>query len=308
VFSPDGRHLVTASDDRTARIWDASAPALDDQIRWADAAQFDPLSVPLMFQLGMPTPGDVRRWPSDPSPCDEAAAAPYDAKRRAPGVMPESVVADIALTACAEENRGLPKSSQVSYERARALTAGGRYSDARHWLEEAVAAGYEAAQIDLARLLTDPSAAMQDVPRAISLYQDAWKDGVSIAAFELGMLYEHGLRADEHGDYTLAPDDARASVWYRRGADAGEPNALARLAEKSDAAALANADGGAGRQLLLLEAFKYYAAAADRARREAWPDEAWVYWRYRRASLARVLERAGMMHEVADAYRRVAAP
>jgi TPR repeat protein len=221
--------------------------------------------------------------------------------------MREFVVADIALSACAEDNHGLAKSSQISYQRARALTASGKYSEARHWLEDAVARGYQAAQVDLARLLTDPSAAMQDLPRAISLYQHAWKDGVSIAAFELGTLYEHGLRSGDHGEYALGPDDARASVWYRRGGEVGEPNALARLAEKSDAAALANAEG-AGRRQLLLDAFKYYAAAAERARREDWPDEAWRYWRYRRASLARVLERAGMMHEVAGAYRRVVAP
>lgn len=63
-----------------------------------------------------------------------------------------------------------------------------------------------------------------------------------------------------------------------QGGEVGEPNALARLAEKSDTAALATAEGGARRQLLL-DAFKYYAAAAERARREDWPDEAWRYWR-----------------------------
>ena len=45
-----------------------------------------------------------------------------------------------------------------------------------------------------------------------------------------------------------------------------------------------------------------YAAAADRARYEDWPDDAWKHWRYRRATLARLLAREGMMQQVADAY------
>ena len=45
-----------------------------------------------------------------------------------------------------------------------------------------------------------------------------------------------------------------------------------------------------------------YQAAAERARLEDWPDDAWKHWRYRRASLARVLAQEGMMPEVAHAY------
>jgi len=55
----------------------------------------------------------------------------------------------------------------------------------------------------------------------------------------------------------------------------------------------------------MLEAFRYYAAAANRAQSEDWPDDAWRNWRYRRASLARLLGRMGMMQEVADAYQEV---
>lgn len=29
AFSPDGRHIVTASDDQTARVWDVSVTMLD---------------------------------------------------------------------------------------------------------------------------------------------------------------------------------------------------------------------------------------------------------------------------------------
>ena len=45
AYSPDGTRIVTSSEDRTARIWDARVPAtLDDQIAWDAAAQSDLLS------------------------------------------------------------------------------------------------------------------------------------------------------------------------------------------------------------------------------------------------------------------------
>jgi hypothetical protein len=52
----------------------------------------------------------------------------------------------------------------------------------------------------------------------------------------------------------------------------------------------------------MLRAFTLYAAAAERAREEDWPDEGWNHWRYRRATLARLLASAGMMQPAADAY------
>ena len=131
----------------------------------------------------------------------------------------------------------------------------------------------------------------------------AWDSGVQIAAFELGKLYEHGVAAsDLAGNILLAPDPAKAWLWYQKGADAGEPNSLARFAERDEAKALADASQQSS-DTLLLQAFKFYAASAERARDEGWPDDAWSNWRYRRASLARILAREGMMQQVADAYR-----
>jgi hypothetical protein len=54
---------------------------------------------------------------------------------------------------------------------------------------------------------------------------------------------------------------------------------------------------------LLLQAFRFYAAASERAHDEDWPDDAWRNWRYRRATLARLLAREGNMQQVADAYQ-----
>ena len=152
---------------------------------------------------------------------------------------------------------------------------------------------------------TSPSSRMLDVPRTISLYQQAWKGGIKIAAFELGTLYEHGvLKVDSGGSYVLPPDQVKAWSWYEKGAEAGESSALARFGEKEDRAVLA-AESPAERSAHLLNAFRYYASAAERARLEDWPDAAWRDWRYRRASIARVLAREGMMEQVAAVYNGV---
>jgi WD40 repeat protein/tRNA A-37 threonylcarbamoyl transferase component Bud32/TPR repeat protein len=310
-FSPDGNIVVTASDDRTARLWPARADAIDDQIDWAEAAQFDPLPSTERFQLGLTASADVRQWPADRSKCDEAAAAPYDPDRLAAGFMQAQIVTDIAIAACANESSRFDGQARLSYQQGRALMANGKFTAAAQKFEAAVAHRYRAARTDLASLLAQPSAQILDLPRAISLYEQAWKDGVTLAAFELGSLYEHGVPSSDEAGFLLLPDQPRAWLWYRKAADSGEANALARFAEQEDGAAFAE-QNTARKTAHLLESFKYYAAASDRARREDWPDEAWRKWRYRRASLARLLEREGMMRELADAYddvrKRYAAP
>jgi TPR repeat protein len=109
----------------------------------------------------------------------------------------------------------------------------------------------------------------------------------------------HGAHATAAG--ALRPDLPKAWFWYRKGADASEPNALARFAERDERDALAE-NHPTKRNELPLKAFSFYATAAERAYNEAWPDDAWKTWRYRRATLARLLTREGMMPQVAQAY------
>ena len=303
-FSPDGARIVTASNDGTAAIWDARTPALERQLQWAAAAQFDPLREADRVRLGLPRPAGMRRWPSQASTCDESSAAPYDPDRLAAGFMLDQMVAEIAIAACAGPAGGPPLDARSLYQRGRAELAGGDAASARRDFERAMTSGYRAARIELGMLLLAQSTAKADVPQGIALYEQAWHDGVNLAAFKLGSLYEHGVKRDDNHAVLLAPDDSRAWSWYQKAADAAEPNALARFAERAEAvsfSATAAGNGDAG----LLEAFKYYAAAANRAQSEDWPDGAWRNWRYRRASLARLLARAGKMQEVAELYRGV---
>ncbi len=120
---------------------------------------------------------------------------------------------------------------------------------------------------------------------SLPLYTQAWQSGVPIAAFNLGQLYEfdaHG--SDVAGTIGLSPDSAKAWLSSKKGADAGEPNALARFAERDERDAVAE-NNPSKKNALLLQAFSLHAAAAPRAHDEDWPDDAWRNWRDRRATL-----------------------
>ena len=302
AFSPDGRLIVTATFNPSAQIWDASTPPIDTQVAWAAAAQFDLLPNVERSELGLQPPADVRRW-ANATKCDDSAASPFDPDRHASGYLLDDIVADIAVAACASGQ--LDRSgdaTRTQYQHGRALAASGKFSLARQDFEQAVSSGSRGARIDLASLLLQESADSVDAARAVDLYQQAWEQRVPFAGFALGHLYEYGV--DRSGNKTqglFTPDAAQAWIWYQRAADAGEPNALARFAAREESAAL-SAGNAADKRVHWIAAFKYYAAAADRARREDWPDGVWRNWRYRRATLARLLAREGMMQQVAEAY------
>jgi WD40 repeat protein/serine/threonine protein kinase len=289
TFSSDGRRVLTAGDDGIARIWDASTQPIDVQIRWEEAAQFDPLLNVDRFQLGLRPPEGMIQWPKNSSKCDEAAAAPYDPERRAAGAMLDQIVFDVAIPACAPEQGNASDAARQQYQSARAQMASGNLAAAKREFEQAIARGYQAARVDLGTLLSEPAYKLVDLAQAKSLYERAWNEGVAAGAFQLGSLYERG------------GDERVAWQWFQKAADAGQPDALVRFALRAETAAYGAADSER-RDQMLLEAFKFYAAAAGRARDEDWPDETWRNWRYRRASLARLLARDGKMKQVADVY------
>jgi eukaryotic-like serine/threonine-protein kinase len=305
AYSPDGAHIVTASMDRSARIWDARVPGtVEAQILWYAAAAADPLPAGDRIELGLSSDARARVWPAEGSACDRAAAAVYDPDRLAPGLLPKDIRVDIATPACSAESGAADHSARSDYLMGRVLAAKGDVNAARPLFESAAARGYRAAGVDLADLLLPESQGVLDPARAVSLYKRAWQDGVAIAAFKLGRLYEYGTHdRGISANAVFRPDASQAWEWYGRGADLGEPNALARLAERDESTALSAAD--ASRNDSLLQAFSLYAAAAERAGAEGWPDDAWKHWRYRRASLARLLAQQGLMQQAADAYGTV---
>jgi WD40 repeat protein/serine/threonine protein kinase len=305
VFSRDGRFVLTASDDKTARIWDARTLPLETQIAGSRAAEFDPLPRTQRSQLGLPEASDVRRWAAGATKCDLATDAPYDPDRRSAGIVTEEIVADVAIAACAGAASMTADKGRASYRLGRALESKRDFAAARRRFEAAIVAGYRTANVDLARILVESGSGTAGESRALSLLERAWAAGVTISAFELGRLYEQPLPGmsmpDGRSSALLAPDSGRAWSWYQKGADAAEPNALAKFAEREDGAASAAPDSTT-RNAHWLAAFSLYAAATERARLEDWPDAAWRGWRYRRASLARLLAREGLMSELAASY------
>jgi WD40 repeat protein len=292
AYSPDGTRIVAAAWAKVARIWDARIPAaIASQIVWEAAAETDPLPEGDRSELGLPQSTPVKYSKTQASACDLAAAAFYDPDRLSPGIAQNDVAADPANRSCAAEASAADHAPRLDYQLGRALLAKGDVKGAKQQFELAATRGYRAANLDLADVLANAPA---DKARAVALYEKAWKDGVPMAAYALGRLYESGPE----------PDTNQAWSWYRQGADAHEPAALARFAERDETSALAETDP-AKRDTLLLRAFSGYAAASERARLQAWPDDAWKAWRYRRATLARILARDGWMQKTADTYRAI---
>jgi TPR repeat protein len=213
----------------------------------------------------------------------------------------------LAGNACAQETAAPGAAPRLTYQLGRALLAKNDFKGARREFDRAASSGYRAAQVDLAGLLLDARAGPTDNSRAVSLYENAWADGVPIAAYELGRLYERGVPSAT-GTVPLVrqPDLAKSWSWYQRGADIGEPHALARFGERDDASAVPERLQRK-RDALLLKAFASYAAAAERAQAQGWPDDTWKHWRYRRATLARLLAHDGLMRQVASTYIAVRA-
>jgi dipeptidyl aminopeptidase/acylaminoacyl peptidase len=237
AFSPDGRRIVTASDDHTARIWDAATGRELARLAGHESevldAQFSPDG---LWIVTASRDRSVRVWRS----ATGDALAVFNGHDDA-----------VESAAFSPDGRRIVSASDDGTLRLWTV----RIPTLEQQLTWAQAAQFDPLPNSLRAL-------SQTAPRAV---------GASAAP-----------------------------------ADAAGPVALARLGDAADRAAL-GASTDSERNARLLEAFGFFAAAAERAQRAGWSDEASLRFRYRRASLARLLARAGMMAQVAQVFARVRA-
>ena len=316
AFSPDGRHIATASYDRTARIWDASSGR--ELMRLAGHSD------DVTFAAFSP---DSRR----------AVTASQDKSAR---IWDAATGRELLRL---EGHAGGLDTAVFSPDGHRVVTAGdgtARVWDAATGRELMQLRGHKGDVVDAEfspdgeRIVTgslDRTVRVWDAKtgRAIMLYRghdgeiatvafspdgrrivSASSDGTARVwdahpvTLEQQLLWAEAAQFDGLSSRDRLALGLPATATLPRIPQSHEPERLARLGAEADEAAF-RAATAADRNAHFLEAFRLFAAAAARARDEGWPDEGWSGWRHRRASLARLLARAGMVAEVSDVYGRI---
>jgi WD40 repeat protein len=278
VYSPDGMRIVTASLDKTARIWNArSGEQLTVLSGHSDAVHYASFSP------------DGNR----------IVTASYDHTARiwdAHSGMPLTVLAgheDLVVDAVYSPDGTHILTASVD-KTARIWDAGSGVQLAVLWGHTRLleTARYSPDGKHIVTASDDKTARIWDIDLSAGIGdQISW----SMAA-----------QTDPLSDVDRAalglPD--AAAVSRSQLGERHDPGALARSADRDERASLAQVNAS-GRHTLLLNAFRDYAAAVELARDQGWPDKTWKHWRYRRATLARLLADDGVMQPVAEAYEAI---
>lgn len=275
VFSPDSRRVLTASDDNTARVWDANTgrELLRLRVNGLNSAAYSP---------------DGRR----------VVTASQDRTAR---VWDATTGKQLAVLSGHEDS---VSDAQFSADGLRIVTASRDHS-VRVWES---ATGRALAVFDGHADEVQTAAFSRDGSRIISASADGtariWD--ARIPPLEQQLVWAQAAQFDPLASSLRAvtespPTEARVPS----GAiDPAGAYALAREGDLAEGAAF-GARNESEREADLLQAFGLFAAAEARAGRAGVSGDVVRRWRYRRASLARVLASAGMMSQVAQDYARV---
>jgi eukaryotic-like serine/threonine-protein kinase len=273
AYSPDGKRIVTASRDKSARIWDAQSGAsiavLSGHEDEVTTAAYSPDGTHIV------------------TASFDNSARVWDARSGAPLARLVGRGDHMLSAAYSPDGEHIVTTSEDKLTRVWDARTGVELATLMGHVDGVSSAAYSP---DGARIVT----ASADTTARI------WEARIP-AGLRAQILWSAAADPDP------LPDPDRAPAARPAAPHSAELDALGRTAEREENDALAETDRGK-RNTLLLAAFSRYAAAAERARLENWPDDAWRYWRHRRASLARVLARAGLMQQVADAYQAVNEP
>ena len=119
-----------------------------------------------------PVPTDSATVDSTPAtPCDIAAAFPYDSQRKAAGVAYGALNASIAIAQCAEAVSRFPNSGRLYFQLGRALEKANRISDAIAAYRRAGENGHGGGFSNLGELYRDGKGVTRDLTEAERLFQ-----------------------------------------------------------------------------------------------------------------------------------------
>ena len=277
AFSPDGAHILTASRDKTARIWDArTGEELLQLVGHGDqvlGAAYSPDGARIITASA---DGTARIW---------------DARSGAQVSTLSGHERGVACAAYSPDGSHIVTASEDKTARIWDAKSGVQLTVLPGHTDGLTSAAYSPDGAGIVTASADGTARVWDarVPADLEV-QITWAAAAQYdplpgpEAAQLGLPPGPGIKTRQRNDSGAA----------------GEPNALGRLGRRAEQDALAEPDQLKSHKLLL-QALTYYAKAAERARGDGWPDEAWRGWRRRRASLARVLAAEGMMKQAAEA-------